>query len=541
MAEILFLYNGKEILQKCLKDEKMREIISRFISLAQTIIDNKIFMYNGRNITYDQDLSFSEIINSFDRPKNRMTILVYDIIYKDKDNNCNINFDSKNEGNNVKKEDKYSILLNKINVLENRLNKLEEDKKSEIDEKNSIYMKYKELEEKYINQNNIIKNVEKEINNIKELIKKIEDNKYFLNKLNLNLNSALNQNALIKNINNDITIFNKKTKDNFITIKLNIEKNDIGKEIRYLSQCLLSNSIIHNFEINDIEVIIDDFTQKKRYKYINSCSCGTINCKLQNSFYFYHIFNEEGYHSIKVIFNKKISSCTSLFKDCNNIYEIDFSNFDGSQLEGCSCMFYNCTNLKKINFGSFSFSLCEDFSFMFYQCKNLFYEFDLSNFDTENSKSFSSMFYGCKNILSLDLSNFDTKNSKSFSSMFYGCSSLIYINLSSFDTSSCENISNMFYGCENIKEIDMIEWDTSKLKKFGENSNGLQGLFNGCKKLENIKMNFNFRYFSNVIFYSELPQDGTFTYKIGKNNGYGRSIHILLDRLPKNWKKIKEE
>ena len=202
-------------------------------------------------------------------------------------------------------------------------------------------------------------------------------------------------------------------------------------------------------------------------------------------------------------------------------------------------MFYNCTNLQKINFGSLNFSLCDNFDYMFYQCQNLYYEFDLSNFDTENSRSFSSMFYGCKNIITLDLSNFDTKNSKSFSSMFYGCTNLIYINVSSFDTSSCENISNMFNGCENIKEIDLIEWDTSKIKRFGESSNGLQGLFSGCKKLENIKMNFNFKYFGSVGFCSGLPKEGTFTYKAGKNIGSG--CKSLLRKLPSGWKTIEEK
>ena len=99
----------------------------------------------------------------------------------------------------------------------------------------------------------------------------------------------------------------------------------------------------------------------------------------------------------------------------------------------------------------------------------------------------------------------------------------------------------MFYGCETIKEINMIEQDTSKIKKFGESSNGLQGLFYGCKKLENIKMNINFElYFGNGTFYSGLPQDGTFTYKVGKNMSSG-SLNCLLRNLPKNWKKIKEE
>ena len=150
MAEILFIYNQKEILIKCIKDEKMKDIISRFINLAQTTVEGKNFLYNGENIVYKQDLSFSEIINSFDRPNNRMIVLVYDGIFND--NNCKIN-------NNPKKEDNYSILLNKINSLENRINKIENEKKAESNEKMSISLKYKEIEQNYLNLINKIKKI----------------------------------------------------------------------------------------------------------------------------------------------------------------------------------------------------------------------------------------------------------------------------------------------------------------------------------------------------------------------------------------------
>ena len=511
-------------------------------------------MYNGENITYKQDLSFSEIINSFDRAKNRMIILVIDSIYKDiNDSNYEININST-------KEDNYTILLNKINLLENRINKLEDDKKSEINEKNSISLKYEELKEKYLNLNNNIKNIEKEINNIKEMIKKVEDNNYFLNKLYFNIDSALNQNALIKNISNDIKILNEKNKDNYITLKLNIEKNDVGKEIPFLKQRLFDNRYIHNFEIDDIVITIDNLPAKKYYKYINKLNydntASQIYSKLNNSIYFYHIFKGEGFHSIKVIFNKKLSSCAELFRDCNKIYEIDLSNFDDSQIDSCYSMFYNCTNLHKVNFGSLDFSLCTSFDHMFYKCNNLD-ELDLFNFDTKNAKSFSYMFYQCKNLKELYLFNFDTKNSKSFSSMFYGCTNLKDLDISNFNTSSCEDIGNMFNSCENITEINMIDWDMSKIKRFRDDYTGLENLFKGCKKLELIKMNCNFSNLNNllksngfcheyingiytptryekVIVFSELPKDGTFIYKNGKNMNY------LLNRLPKNWKKIQE-
>ena len=42
-----------------------------------------------------------------------------------------------------------------------------------------------------------------------------------------------------------------------------------------------------------------------------------------NSIYFYHIFSKEGFHTIKIIFNNKLSSCSSIFSECNQIYEVD--------------------------------------------------------------------------------------------------------------------------------------------------------------------------------------------------------------------------
>ena len=343
-------------------------------------------------------------------------------------------------------------------------------------------------------------------------------------------------------MSNDINVLNEKNKDNYITIKLNIEKNDIGKEISFLKQTLLNNTYIHNFEKNDIELIIDGFSAEKKYKFKNGLSTTDTACyissKLNNSLYFYHIFKEEGFHTIKVIFNKKLCSCAGLFYDCCKIYEIDLSNFDDSQIESCGSMFYNCTNLHKINFGFLDFSLCTCFSYMFYQCKNLD-KLDLYNFDTKNATTFEYMFYQCKNLQELDLLDFETKNATSFSHMFYGCTNLKEIDVSNFNTSSCKSIYNMFNGCENIKEINMIEWDMSKIKSFGEkqNSNGSEVLFKGCKKLALIKMNFNFNLQCHIRVSSEIPKDGTFIYKNEKSNN---NVNWLLKLLPKTWKKTKE-
>ena len=51
--------------------------------------------------------------------------------------------------------------------------------------------------------------------------------------------------------------------------------------------------------------------------------------------------------------------------------------------------------------------------YMFYECENLI-NLDLSNFNTNNVIDMSYMFYKCENLINIDLSGFNTKNVKKF-------------------------------------------------------------------------------------------------------------------------------
>ena len=57
-------------------------------------------------------------------------------------------------------------------------------------------------------------------------------------------------------------------------------------------------------------------------------------------------------NNIKLIFDNNIESCGNMFYGSYNIIEIDFSNFDFSQVRNVTFMFRNCSNLEKINFGN---------------------------------------------------------------------------------------------------------------------------------------------------------------------------------------------
>ena len=80
---------------------------------------------------------------------------------------------------------------------------------------------------------------------------------------------------------------------------------------------------------------------------------------------------------------------------------------------------------------------------MFWDCNNII-EIDLSNFDSSQVTEMEGMFFLCKNLIFLNITNFNTSQVKNMYSLFKGCSSLISLNLSNFDTSKVNSMIEMF-------------------------------------------------------------------------------------------------
>ena len=77
MAEIIFLYQSKETLIQCLKDELMKNICQKFANKTTINIKDIFFIYNGNKI--NENLTFAQLANSEDKTRNKMNILVYDL------------------------------------------------------------------------------------------------------------------------------------------------------------------------------------------------------------------------------------------------------------------------------------------------------------------------------------------------------------------------------------------------------------------------------------------------------------------------------
>ena len=77
-------------------------------------------------------------------------------------------------------------------------------------------------------------------------------------------------------------------------------------------------------------------------------------------------------------------------------------------------------------------------------------EINFNNFDTSNVTNMNTMFFECSKLTSLDLSSFNTSNVKYMESMFYDCSSLKNLNLGGFNTTNVINLSYLFNGISSV-------------------------------------------------------------------------------------------
>ena len=74
MAQVEFSCNGTKIIIQSNLDEKMKDIIQRYITKTEFKYENVFFLYNGESL--NEDLSFNEIANELDKNRKQMNILV---------------------------------------------------------------------------------------------------------------------------------------------------------------------------------------------------------------------------------------------------------------------------------------------------------------------------------------------------------------------------------------------------------------------------------------------------------------------------------
>ena len=76
MAEINFVYNGINTIIQTKINIKFKEVCQKFCIKLQKDINKLIFIYGGEILNLENQ--FNQIVNSIDKEKNKMKILVYD-------------------------------------------------------------------------------------------------------------------------------------------------------------------------------------------------------------------------------------------------------------------------------------------------------------------------------------------------------------------------------------------------------------------------------------------------------------------------------
>ena len=113
----------------------------------------------------------------------------------------------------------------------------------------------------------------------------------------------------------------------------------------------------------------------------------------------------DGEIELKIKFKKKLTSISSMFKDCGNLININLNKLKTDKIKNMDYTFLNCIHLKNANFSLFNSEKIETMDNAFGNCKNLV-SLNLSSFKTNNLKSMKSMFKNCINIFIIDLSEF---------------------------------------------------------------------------------------------------------------------------------------
>ena len=76
MAQIEFIYKGEPIQIQCNLDDKIEDIIQRFLSKTQVKHENIFLLYNGKPLT--EVKPFNVIASELDKSQKKMKVLVID-------------------------------------------------------------------------------------------------------------------------------------------------------------------------------------------------------------------------------------------------------------------------------------------------------------------------------------------------------------------------------------------------------------------------------------------------------------------------------
>ena len=434
----------------------MKDICQKYSSKIESNLDSLLFLYGGNQLNLES--SFENQANSIDKSENKMIISVFK--KEESDLEC------PKCGDKIKFnfEPLKDILSSNNNIIDNIAGIkliIENIVKNSLVEVVNVQLK---------NVNTILNSINGEIKTNIETLKNIIKDKDIINK---------------KVDNNETMNLNDFQNKSVISGILDVDFNDIENGI------ILFNS--------DYDYDMDFYLEDKKV---------SLEKDFDNNWRLNYSFITTGKYAFWMVFNDIVTDMEGFFATGPNIYSLDFSLFDSTNLTNMRILFNKCKKLKEIKgFDKLNTSKVIDMEGLFQNCITLEY-IDLSNFDTSNVTNMAFMFNHCNRLKEIKgLDRFITSKATTMEGMFQSCFKLEFIDVSSFDTSNVEimnfmfvdcfklkgikginklntkkvtNMTGMFENCPSLKYLNLENFDTS-------NVTNMSYMFNKCKKLKEIK------------------------------------------------------
>ena len=163
----------------------------------------------------------------------------------------------------------------------------------------------------------------------------------------------------------------------------------------------------------------------------------------------------------------------------NNLTEIDFSQFDTSNVETMQNFLMGCSALTSVDFSSFDTSKVWNMQGLLYGCSSLT-TVDASPLEMNNVQNMSQMFYGCTNLTSVNTAGWNTGNASNMNYMFQSCTNLPEVDASAWDTRNVQYMAQMFYNCPSLQTVHADGWDTG-------NVTTMRFMFQNCYALTGVE------------------------------------------------------
>ena len=529
MNHITFYYNQIETKIQYSPNEKMKDIISKYIQKSGLNRNQIIFLYSGfmidktnediritgedqTIIVIDNSNKGDDIIvnsNNIICPKCKASsrisiednkIRLYDCENKhniegiliDKFNDtqkinisqikCNGCSNNNNKGNSYKNKFYRCFTCNMDLCLLCKINHNQSHMINNYDLKNFICKKHNDKYIKFCKRCNLnicmfcqSEHKQHSIIDFGDIIQnddKLEQIKMKINKIN---NFIENQIRIYNNVKKNLElIYSICEKMN----KYNIKYND---NVYYNYQTLNNLNEINNIKIPDTfnnDIILDLYNQMN----------DSILIKYKGSTEPINIFGAnfvENNEKCEIIYKGKKSKITQIFKSTDKILEIQLTGI--KNITNASHMFFDCPQLLEVpDIYRWDTSKIVDMSGMFCSCISLKYLPDISYWDTRNVSDMSDLFNGCSSLTSLpDISKWDLVKAKNIGGMLYGCSSLSSLpDISKWNTINIEDMSDLFHDCSALTTLpDLSKWNLKNVKS-------KLNLFKNCSSSLNIPSKF---------------------------------------------------